>query len=159
MADVVHDRSTSRLFDVAAASAITIGLITSRRLPDATIQPRAVSFAAGLALMCSAIGLSASARAELGRFHRNALTVHPEHHVVDSGPYAVVRHPLYAATVLAFAGIGLTLGNWGSLTAAGLPTAALIHRIGVEEAMLDDHLGEKYETYRASTQRLVPGLW
>lgn len=103
--------------------------------------------------------LSSAARRQLGRFHRDTLTVHDDHQVVDTGPYEYVRHPLYLATVGAFVGTGAVLGNWVSVAATALPTAALAHRIGIEERMLVDHLGEDYLTYQERTSRLLPGLW
>jgi len=103
--------------------------------------------------------LSASARQHLGRFHRDSLTVHSDHELVDTGPYRHVRHPLYAATIGAFVGCGAVLGNWISIGLAGLPTAALIHRIGVEEDMLVDAFGSQYVRYRERTARVLPGVW
>lgn len=70
-----------------------------------------------------------------------------------------MRHPLYLATVGVFVGAGAVLGNWVSVAVAALPTAAPARRIGVEERMLVDHLGEDYLTYQERTSRLIPGLW
>ena len=103
--------------------------------------------------------LSASARRHLGRFHRDALTVHADHQLVETGPYRRVRHPLYTATIGVFVGIGAVLGNWISLALAGLPTLALIRRIHVEEDMLVKALGPDYLRYQERTARLVPGVW
>ena len=103
--------------------------------------------------------LSVSARQHLGRFHRNALTIHSDHSLVESGPYQRVRHPLYAATIGVFVGIGAVLGNWFSVALAGLPTLALIRRIHIEEDMLVKALGPDYLRYQERTARLVPGMW
>ena len=72
------------------------------------------------------------------------LTIHSDHSLVESGPYQHVRHPLYAATIGVFVGIGAVLGNWFILGLAGLPTLALIHRIKIEEDMLLKALGPDY---------------
>jgi protein-S-isoprenylcysteine O-methyltransferase Ste14 len=157
--DRVIDVTTSRLFDVAATASLFTGVAASVGAPGSTIHRRLEIFAAGVSAMIAALALSASARAELGRFHRNALTVHVDQRIVDSGPYRITRHPLYAATCLAFVGIGAVLGNWISLAASVLPIGALVHRIRVEEAMLRDHLGDTYRTYEDKTWRLMPGIW
>jgi hypothetical protein len=94
-----------------------------------------------------------------GRFHRDSLTVHGDHELVDTGPYRRVRHPLYTATIGVFVGVGAVLGHWLSLAFALLPLGALLHRIRVEEPMLDEALGTEYTAYRRRTSRLVPGVW
>jgi protein-S-isoprenylcysteine O-methyltransferase Ste14 len=159
LGDRVHDRVTSYLFDAAAALAIIGGVVASRDLQRMTMRRDRAAFVVGTGLMAAALALSSSARAELGRFHRNALTIQVDHVVVATGPYRYVRHPLYAATALAFVGIGTVLGNWSSLALAALPVAALTRRIGVEEDMLRNHFGESYRTYQRQTDRLIPRIW
>ncbi len=155
----VIDTSTSHLVDAAATAAIVGGTAASRALPSGLIQARRTSFATGLALLCGSGALSWFARCHLGRFHRDSLTVHADHELIDTGPYRLIRHPLYSATIAAFAGIGAVLGNWASLGLALLPTWALAHRIKVEEDMLIDALGSSYTDYRNRTKRLVPRIW
>jgi protein-S-isoprenylcysteine O-methyltransferase Ste14 len=158
-ADVVQDEVTGKWFDVAALVAVGAAVPASLLLTDLTVAPRTASFAVGLGAMFAAVGLSAWARRHLGRFHRHALTAHHDHEVVITGPYRVVRHPIYTATVLAFVGIGFALGNWSSvLVLAVLPTAALVHRIRVEEQILEDRFGASYAD-GIPHARLVPGLW
>ncbi|MCP5066072.1 MAG: isoprenylcysteine carboxylmethyltransferase family protein [bacterium] len=120
---------------------------------------RRISFGTGMTLLVTSGALSSAARRRLGRFHRDSLTVHDDHCLVDTGPYGWVRHPLYLATVGVFAGTGAVLGNWASIAVAALPTAALARRIVVEEQMLVDHLGDEYLAYQERTSRLIPGVW
>ena len=155
----VVDRTSGRWFDVAAAVALVAGTTASVVGRRSTIRPRLVSLACGQVLLYGALALSRAARTELGQFHRNALTVHSDQRVVDTGPYRHVRHPLYTATVMAFVGIGATLGNWFAVLATAAPIAALTSRIRTEEAMLETHLGREYEVYKERTRRLVPGVW
>lgn len=157
--DRVVDTSTGKVFDIAAAVALAGGVTASARFPDATIRARRTSATAGLCVLAGSGVLSKVARFHLGRFHRDSLTVHADHELVDTGPYRRIRHPLYSATIGVFIGLGLVLGNWLSLVLAGFPTAALVLRIGVEEQMLAGHLGPTYDQYRTRTDRLVPGIW
>lgn len=120
---------------------------------------RTGSYVAGLLLLGGAGALSVAARRHLGRFHRDSLTVHSDHELVDTGPYRRIRHPLYTATIGVFAGFGAVLGNWISVALAALPTAALIHRIAVEERMLSEAFGQEYSRYCSRTHRLLPGVW
>lgn len=155
----VVDTSTSKLFNAAAAAALVAGLAASLRLTKATIRARHVSYASGLLSLGGAGALSVAARRRLGRFHRDSLTVHSDHELVDTGPYDRIRHPLYTATIGVFVGFGAVLGNWISLALAALPTAALVHRIAVEERMLVETFGDEYVRYCARTHRLLPWIW
>ncbi len=81
------------------------------------------------------------------------------HSVITTGPYAVVRHPMYAGAILQFAGVPLLLGSWLGLALAPVLVAVLAIRVGVEERMLRDNL-PGYAEYAARVRwRLVPGLY
>jgi protein-S-isoprenylcysteine O-methyltransferase Ste14 len=79
--------------------------------------------------------------------------------VIDTGPYAVVRHPMYAGLVPVMAGLALWLGSLAGALLAIVPVTFLALRIVVEERMLVDQL----PGYTAYTQRvrrrLLPGIW
>jgi protein-S-isoprenylcysteine O-methyltransferase Ste14 len=157
--ELIVDTATSRVFEAAALVSLISGVGASLLSPHTTIRARRTAFGAGMALLAASGALSSTARRHLGRFHRDALTVHDDQLLVDTGPYHYVRHPLYAATIGVFAGTGAVLGNWVSVAAAGIPAGALAHRIAVEERMLLDHLGHRYSSYRQRTSRLLPGVW
>lgn len=71
-----------------------------------------------------------------------------------------MRHPIYAGAMLVMLGVGLALGNWLSLALCVLlPLAAYVARIRVEEAALEDALGDAYRQYERGKSRLVPGVW
>jgi protein-S-isoprenylcysteine O-methyltransferase Ste14 len=79
--------------------------------------------------------------------------------VISTGPYAIVRHPMYAASLPLFAGIPLALGSWWGLIPAALSVPLLIARLTAEEAFLVRGL-DGYEAYRKKVRwRLVPMIW
>jgi protein-S-isoprenylcysteine O-methyltransferase Ste14 len=81
------------------------------------------------------------------------------HRVVTTGPYALVRHPMYAGAVLFFIGVPLLLGSWYGLAAVPVVTAMLVARTLMEERMLANEL-PGYREYEARVRwRLVPGVW
>jgi protein-S-isoprenylcysteine O-methyltransferase Ste14 len=81
------------------------------------------------------------------------------HAVVDTGVYAVVRHPMYAGSPCVLVGLGLWLGSWAAALCAALPLALLVARIGLEERFLRRAL-PGYAEYAARVRwRLVPGVW
>lgn len=82
-----------------------------------------------------------------------------KHHVVSTGVYGFVRHPMYLGASLMFAGGPLLLGSVAGLLVALALVLLLAVRIGLEEALLVREL-EGYEAYRRKVRyRLVPGVW
>jgi protein-S-isoprenylcysteine O-methyltransferase Ste14 len=79
--------------------------------------------------------------------------------VVSTGPYAIVRHPMYASALLYLVGTPLALGSyWGLLPlVAMLPF--LIWRLFDEERFLAEHLPGYLEYQKKVAHRLVPGIW
>lgn len=79
--------------------------------------------------------------------------------VIDSGPYAVVRHPMYAGALIMIAGIPLALGSWWGLVPAALFVPVLAWRLLREEAFLAANLAG-YDDYRKRVRyRLAPVVW
>lgn len=79
--------------------------------------------------------------------------------VVDTGLYGVVRHPMYAVTILLFLMIPLVLGSWYALIAFAFYPAIIIVRLKDEEALLTREL-PGYEAYKRKVKyRLIPFIW
>jgi protein-S-isoprenylcysteine O-methyltransferase Ste14 len=79
--------------------------------------------------------------------------------VIDTGPYAVVRHPMYASTLLLFVGLPLLLGSWIGLAISVLFILGVAWRAVHEERALRAELAG-YEDYAGRVRyRLVPHLW
>lgn len=79
--------------------------------------------------------------------------------VIDTGVYAVVRHPMYAGAIPLFTGIPLWLESYAAAFLAGLIIVLLVVRIRIEEELLKREL-PGYEAYMERVRyRLVPFLW
>jgi protein-S-isoprenylcysteine O-methyltransferase Ste14 len=79
--------------------------------------------------------------------------------VIDTGPYALVRHPMYGGALLLFVGMPLALGSWWGLLVGALIVPVLGWRLLREEAFLAQHL-PGYDAYRSRVRyRLAPLLW
>ena len=80
-------------------------------------------------------------------------------HVISSGPYAFVRHPMYSGTVLFFVGMPLLLGSWWGVAMSPLFIVLFAIRSAIEEHTLVAGL-PGYADYRARVRyRLLPGIW
>jgi protein-S-isoprenylcysteine O-methyltransferase Ste14 len=72
----------------------------------------------------------------------------------------VVRHPSYTGLIFILFAEALHTRNWiGFLLILIPPTAALLYRIHVEEAVLRSAFGEEYVVYSSTTKRLIPGVY
>ena len=81
------------------------------------------------------------------------------HRVIDTGPYAIVRHPMYGGVSLFFVGVPLLIGSWWGVAMAPLFFVLFAIRAGIEERALIEGLSG-YADYIARVRyRLVPGLW
>ena len=81
------------------------------------------------------------------------------HKVIDTGPYAIIRHPLYSGALLMFAGIPLTLGSYWSFLPAAAATIVLVVRTILEDRTLQMELAG-YKDYAARVpHRLIPDIW
>ena len=79
--------------------------------------------------------------------------------VISSGPYAVVRHPMYSCGLMMLLGIPLALGSWWGLLMLIPALAALVWRLLEEERFLAKNLPGYKDYMRKTPDRLVPRLW
>ncbi|HEV2533214.1 isoprenylcysteine carboxylmethyltransferase family protein [Phenylobacterium sp.] len=92
-------------------------------------------------------------------FTAGAIEIAEGQHVIASGPYAVVRHPMYAGALIMIAGIPLALGSWFGLIPAALLVPVIVWRLMREETFLVAHLAG-YSDYRDRVRyRLAPMVW
>ncbi len=80
-------------------------------------------------------------------------------HVISTGPYAVVRHPMYAGVLVMAIGVPVALGSWWGLAVLVLISPGLVWRILDEEKVLRRDLAGYTEYMRKVRRRLVPYLW
>src|SRR5258708_25393884 len=111
----------------------------------------------GLALMVIGLALRYWASKTLGAFYTRTLLVKTDQHVVDNGPYRLIRNPGYLGDIFLFVGAGLAASNWIVVVVITIVLlTGYIYRIRVEEAMLQTTLGEKYLAYMARTCKVIP---
>ena len=79
--------------------------------------------------------------------------------VVDTGMYGVVRHPMYAVTVLLFLMIPLVLGSWYALIAFAFYPAVIVVRLKDEEELLTRELPGYAEYKQKVKYRIIPFIW
>ena len=126
--------------------------------PIAALDHRAVR-AAGIVLAVAGIAGTAGAQLAMGRAWRIGVDPTERTSLVTSGPFALVRNPIYAAMIPFFAGIALIVGNAVGLAAVACAVTSLeLQTRVVEEPHLRRTHGEEYASYAARVGRFVPGV-
>jgi protein-S-isoprenylcysteine O-methyltransferase Ste14 len=111
--------------------------------------------ALGLVLFACGLAFAVRARVHIGRNWGTPMTRKNEPELVTSGPYRLVRHPIYSGILLAGVGTGIAL-SWMWLVVAGLAGIYFIYAATVEERFLTEQFPDAYASYKRSTKMLVP---
>lgn len=111
--------------------------------------------AVGLVLLACGLGLALLARFYLGRNWGMPMTTKDEPELVSSGPYRLVRHPIYSGLLLAILGTALAT-NILYLIALALFGAYFIYSATVEERLMTSSFPKEYPSYQARTKMLIP---
>ncbi len=116
--------------------------------------------AAGLAIALAGLSISLMARMQLGTFGTPHLAVQEQQHVVRSGLYRRIRHPLYSGGLLTSLAWPIIFAAPATFIATAILRVVFIRRrIRVEESMMLERFGADYTTYMRDTYRLIPGVW
>jgi len=97
------------------------------------------------------------ARLYLGRLWSSSVTRKADHRVIDTGPYAIVRHPIYTGIIAAIFATAIVKGRLSGVVGAFVITFGYWIKARLEERFLREQLGpEAYDSYRRKTPMLVP---
>jgi protein-S-isoprenylcysteine O-methyltransferase Ste14 len=111
--------------------------------------------AVGVMLFLSGLGLAVWARIYLGRNWGMPMTQKDEPELVTSGPYRLVRHPIYSGILLALLGTSLAT-NLYLLVAVVVIGVYFIYSAKVEEKIMTTTFPNTYPGYRTRTKMLIP---
>ena len=93
----------------------------------------------------------------MGKLWSAFVTRKDEHRVIETGPYGIVRHPIYTGVILAAVTIAILKGNLYALVGAFLIVEGFWIKARLEERFLRNELGtEPYDSYRRRVPMLVP---
>jgi protein-S-isoprenylcysteine O-methyltransferase Ste14 len=116
--------------------------------------------AIGAALAVAGVGFAVWARVVLGHnWSGMVMMVREGHQLVQTGPYAIVRHPIYTGMFAAILGATLTLGTLASWIAVASGLFGILLRVDVEERLMASEFGAAHADYRARTRKLIPFVW
>lgn len=150
----------SRLLHVLPL-ALAAWLLWADRAPSALLNERIFpwapwSFWAATLVTATGLLFAVWARVHLGRNWSGTVTIKHDHELIVSGPYAIVRHPIYTGLLIAFVGTAMARGEWRGLIAILIAWVALWRKLTVEERWMTELFGQQYQDYRRRVPALLP---
>lgn len=142
---------------VTVAGVVLLFGIEFRSFPHGWDVSEPVAWAM-VALIAAGFAFAWWARIHLGTLWSGTITRKQDHRVVQSGPYALVRHPIYTGILLAAFATAVARGRWEALIGAALFALGCWIKARQEERFLSEELGPEYAVYRKRVPMLVPFL-
>jgi protein-S-isoprenylcysteine O-methyltransferase Ste14 len=159
-ADRRLDRSSLRILWITIFISVNAGVFLGLQPMGRFGGESAILPIAGVAFIIGGLILRWYAILSLRRQFTVDVAITKDHRLIREGIYSRVRHPAYAGSLLSFLGLGLSFSNYLSILVIFVPIcSAFLYRIYVEEKALVEAFGEEYTEYRASTKRLIPGIF
>jgi protein-S-isoprenylcysteine O-methyltransferase Ste14 len=113
----------------------------------------------GAAVMVAGLLFAVWAREHLGANWSRSVTIKQDHELITTGPYAVVRHPIYTGILAGLLGTAIALSQVRGFIAFLLIFLVLWLKLRMEEQWMRSQFGETYATYAHRTTALVPYLF
>ncbi len=154
-----RDAGTLELLNLVIYGAVAAAFVISSSGKGRLALPAALLWS-GLGVIVAGLALKWWAVVSLRRFFTVDVAIHPGHQLVREGPYRYLRHPAYSGVLVSFAGLAVCTSSWISALVILVPIGAVfLHRIRVEERVLNEAFPGQYRAYAEQSWRLVPGLY
>jgi protein-S-isoprenylcysteine O-methyltransferase Ste14 len=141
--------------------AIAFMLLAVPSLPWPWLNTRFVPWATwpfwlGAALTVAGLLFTVWARVHLAANWSGTVTIKRSHELITSGPYRIVRNPMYTGLLFAIVGTAVWRGDLQGVLAVVVTSVSLWRKLRVEEQVLQRQFGQSYEAYRHRVRALIP---
>lgn len=159
-ADKEAEPSGARAFHVLMVNAALLLLflpitgLTGRFIPASGVLP-----IIGLAIQFAGLFFAIWARRHLGRNWSGRISIKVDHELIRSGPYRLIRHPMYTGFITMFAGTALVSGEYHALVGLALGLFAYWRKLRLEEQNLAAVFGSAWTDYRKTSWALLPPVY
>lgn len=165
----VNTKTTQRLEPAASRILrvfiflIAIALLSMTRIPLPWLYLQLWSaglwpFWLGAAVTIAGLLFAVWARVHLGRNWSRSVTLKQDHELITTGPYTLVRHPIYTGILTGFLGMAIAISQVRGFIVCVLVFVAFWIKLRMEEQWMRSQFGEVYDRYAHRTAALVPYL-
>jgi len=140
-------------FALVYAPWFSVGFLAVKVTPET-----AFSGIAGVLLCGAGILFTWWSRQTLGTNWSGAVTIKKDHELIQRGPYLIVRHPIYAGSLIALLGSAVAMSELKGFLAVVLVFVGLLKKINEEEIVLESHFSE-YRLYKLRVKKLIPFIY
>jgi protein-S-isoprenylcysteine O-methyltransferase Ste14 len=113
----------------------------------------------GAAVTVSGLLFAVWAREHLGRNWSHSVSIKQGHELITTGPYALVRHPIYTGILVGFVGLAIAISQVRGFVVVVLILLGFWEKLSLEEQWMRSQFGEAYARYIHRTAALVPYLF
>jgi len=121
-----------------------------RIIPDSTLAG-----ITGIVLTVAGLGFSSWARLHLGKYWSSMVLVRIGHRIIRTGPYRIVRNPMYTGLLIAFLGAAIAIGELVAFVALGIGIVSVWMKIKAEEEILLEKFGKEYQQYKQDVRAAI----
>ena len=143
---------------IIAALLLALPTLPGGFLCGRVFQGTEITYWSGVVVLVAGLVFSIWARVHIGRNWSGIVTLKQDHELIQSGPYRLVRHPIYTGLLLGFIGTAIARDEWRGWLAVLMVLAALWRKLRLEERWLTEQFGDAYRQYRSEVAALIPYL-
>ena len=142
---------------------ITFTLLFSERTATGILGRRfvphfpAIAYS-GFFLTLAGLAIALWARIHLGQYWSDKVVLRADHQLIQSGPYAYMRHPIYSGVLLGIGGTALLVGEWRGALAFALLLTNYAIKAKKEERVLSAQFGDQFREHLQRAGFLLPRL-
>jgi protein-S-isoprenylcysteine O-methyltransferase Ste14 len=151
LARIIHVVLICFAFALITLPVLHVGFLGFQLLPKT-----AAAVASGVALLIAGLAFAVWGRTHIGEYWSGTITVKEGHRLIRTGPYALVRHPIYAGLFVGVFGTVMATGEVRDAVALALLGVVHFFKIRREERWLVQEFGAQYLQYRKEVSALVP---
>ena len=144
---------------VVALLAAVIVIVLATYEPDAlvirVVPDSPLAGMTGIVLTIAGLGFSAWARSHLGRYWSSMVMVKVGHRLIRTGPYRIVRNPMYTGILVAFVGAAIAIGELLAFVALVIGCASIWVKIKAEEEILAEKFSGEYLQYKQDVRAAI----
>jgi protein-S-isoprenylcysteine O-methyltransferase Ste14 len=150
---IAHLLAIVAVFSLLSDSRLGQGFLGRRLMPRTEML-----FDCAALLTFLGLAFAVWARVHLGQYWSGSVTLKAGHRLIRTGPYALVRHPIYTGILLAVVGSALAVNEVRGWLAVAIVTATFVPKLRLEERWLTEEFGDEYRRYRREVKALIPGV-